>query len=178
MDERDAIYFAHTNPDFALSLIAQVRERLAPKLPAKGELPELDVTEEERLIGKYLAQEALDYVKMDELACQKYAELCEELECRERQLLASQARERALEAEVERLRKENAHIKTVMPLLELAEAQKEAACNLQRANRAEKALATSQAETRAECLAAVDHPSVVSQRDANEAILALPDTGR
>ena len=57
----------------------------------RPKLPPLDITEAERNLGKYIAQEAHEYIVMDALATEKYAEMAMEIECRERQLLHSLA---------------------------------------------------------------------------------------
>ena len=59
------------------------------------------MTEAEINLGKYLAQEAHEYVVMDALAAEKYAEMASELECRERQLRAVTAERDALQKEHE-----------------------------------------------------------------------------
>jgi len=62
---------------------------LPPHCAYQPDLPQLDVTESEQVLGRYIAQEALEYVVMDKLAQEKYAEFGEELACRERQLLGT-----------------------------------------------------------------------------------------
>ena len=59
-----------------------------PNQDEQVELPPCEPTVADFKMGEFLAQEALEYVKMDGLAQTKYAELCAELECRERQLLS------------------------------------------------------------------------------------------
>jgi hypothetical protein len=72
-------------------------------------LPPLDVTEKEINMGKFLAQEAKDYVHMDAIASEKYAELCSELECRERQLSQCLSREKSLAEALEKAVSTMAH---------------------------------------------------------------------
>jgi hypothetical protein len=79
------------------NMLAAMQESLPASEPVEVELPPCDPTVADFKMGEYLAQEALEYVRMDGLAQTKYAALCAELECRERQLSAALAKLRAQE---------------------------------------------------------------------------------